>query len=257
MAGSAVGEFARHYKHVDQRAVAPHRHLDAASDRVLDHQLLDRGRGDDVVAVDADHDVAATKGLSFTTLAICSPVAVPNRAASAGATGTCAPAMPNQARRTRPVLISDAMILWVESLTGTASPRPTPATAVLTPTIRPRPSASAPPLFPGLGAASVWITSSTTRPDFVGNDRPSPDTMPAVTLPARPSGLPTATTSWPTRRSSARPIATGAGTAPRALSTARSDSTSRPTTSTLTVVPSVNAASALLTPATTWALVSR
>src|SRR6185312_931471 len=61
MAGSAVGEFARHYKHVDQRAVAPHRHLDAAGDRVLDHQLLDRGRGDDVVAVDADYDVAAAK----------------------------------------------------------------------------------------------------------------------------------------------------------------------------------------------------
>src|SRR4029077_16940442 len=153
---------------------------------------------------------ASAAGLSFTTLAICSPVAVPHRAASAGATGTCAPAMPNQARRTRPVLISDAMILWVESLTGTASPRPTPATAVLTPTIRPRPSASAPPLLPGLSAASVWTTSSTTRPDFVGNDRPSPDTMPAVTLPARPSGMPTATTSWPTRRPPAGPTPTGA-----------------------------------------------
>ena len=165
--------------------------------------------------------------------------------------------MPSQARRTRPVLISDAMILCVVSLIGTASPRPTPATAVLTPTIRPRPSASAPPLLPGLSAASVWITSSTTRPDFVGSERPSPDTMPAVTLPARPSGLPTRD------HELAHPQILGASHRDRRghrvarQSTARSDSTSRPTTSTFTVVPSVNAASASSAPATTWALVSR
>ena len=45
----------------------------------------------------------------------------------------------------------------VESSIGTASPSPTPATAVLIPTTRPRPSASAPPEFPGFRAASVWI----------------------------------------------------------------------------------------------------
>src|SRR5712672_3880510 len=59
--GSGVGEFPRHHEHVDQRTVAPHRHLDTTGDRVLDHQLLDCGRGDDVVSVDADHDVAAAK----------------------------------------------------------------------------------------------------------------------------------------------------------------------------------------------------
>ena len=55
------------------------------------------------------------------------------------------------------------MIRWVVALTGTARPRPTPATAVLMPTTRPRPSASAPPELPGLSAASVWITLSITR----------------------------------------------------------------------------------------------
>ena len=46
---------------------------------------------------------------------------------------------------------------------GTASPSPTPATAVLIPTTRPRMSARAPPELPGFSAASVWITFSTSR----------------------------------------------------------------------------------------------
>ena len=95
------------------------------------------------------------------------------------------------------------MIRRLVSFIGTARPRPQPATAVLMPTTRDDESASAPPELPGLSAASVWMTSSTTRavrPSRVGSDRPSPLTTPAVTEPARPSGLPTATTSWPTRR---------------------------------------------------------
>ena len=55
--------------------------------------------------------------------------------------------------------------------------------------------ASTPPLLPGFSDASVWMTSSTTRPACVGSDRPSAETMPAVTLPAMPRGLPRATTS--------------------------------------------------------------
>jgi hypothetical protein len=73
-----------------------------------------------------------------------------------------------------------------------------PATAVLIPTTRPRPSARAPPELPGLSAASVWITLSTTRtlaPERVGSERPSAETTPAVTLPVNPCGLPIATTS--------------------------------------------------------------
>src|SRR4029450_2455588 len=104
------------------------------------------------------------------------------------------------------------MIRRVVLLIGTANPSPTPATAVLIPTTRAFASASAPPEFPGLRAASVWITSSTTRaawPLRVGNDRPSPLTTPAVTEPARPSGLPTATTSCPMRSVSAPPRVAG------------------------------------------------
>jgi hypothetical protein len=93
---------------------------------------------------------------------------------------------------------SEAMMRRVVSLIGTARPRPTPATAVLMPTTSLDELASAPPEFPGLRAASVWITSSMMRsvpPDRVGSERPSALTTPAVTLPASPSGLPTATTS--------------------------------------------------------------
>ena len=47
-----------------------------------------------------------------------------------------------------------------------------------------------------------------------GSERPSALTTPAVTLPASPSGLPTATTSWPTRRSDASPSLAGGGVGP-------------------------------------------
>ena len=138
------------------------------------------------------------------------------------------------------------MIRCVVGLTGTASPRPIPATAVLMPTTRPRESASAPPELPGLRAASVWMTSSMIRADRrprAGRLRPRPLTTPAVTLPARPSGLPTATTSEPTTSRSASPYSGGLGTGRSARMTARSDKGSRPTTSKRAVVPSAKAAS--------------
>ena len=137
------------------------------------------------------------------------------------------------------------MIRRLVSLIGTASPRPQPATAVLIPTTRDEESASAPPELPGLSAASVWITSSTTRavrPSRVGSDRPSPLTTPAVTEPVSPSGLPTATTSWPTWSVPASPRVAGSGVAARARTTARSDSGSAPTTSTSASAPSLNTA---------------
>ena len=65
--------------------------------------------------------------------------------------------------------------------------------------------------MPGLSAASVWMTSSITRPDWVGSDRPSALTIPAVTLPASPSGLPSATTTCPTLSRDASPSSTGGG----------------------------------------------
>ena len=138
------------------------------------------------------------------------------------------------------------MMRFVVAFTGTARPSPTPATAVLMPTTRPDESASAPPEFPGFSAASVWMTSSIIRAVVrprAGMLRPRPLTTPAVTLPASPRGLPTATTSEPTRSVSASPYAGGLGTARSARSTARSDKASRPTTSNRATVPSANAAS--------------
>src|SRR3990170_1873141 len=78
------------------------------------------------------------------------------------------------------------MIRRLVSFIGTASPRPHPATAVLMPTTRHEESASAPPELPGLSAASVWITSSTTRavrPSRGGRERARPRRPPGP--PAR------------------------------------------------------------------------
>ena len=122
----------------------------------------------------------------------------PVSARACGGTGRGPPAMPRYARRTCPSDIRPAITRWVVSLIGTASPSPMPATAVLIPTTRPRLSASAPPEFPGLRAASVWITLSiirAARRERAGRERPRPETTPAVTEPPRPCGLPIATTS--------------------------------------------------------------
>ena len=125
-----------------------------------------------------------------------------------------------------------AMMRRVASLMGTARPRPTPATAVLIPTTQPRPSTSAPPELPGFSAASVCTTFSTIRRGPprrpTGSERPSAETTPAVTEPAKPCGLPMATTSWPTRSLAASPSCAGRGRSASARSTARSDSGSAP-----------------------------
>ncbi len=194
---------------------------------------------------------AASAGLPATTWATCSPRIAPARAATSGASRTWLLAIPSQARRTRPDRDRVSMIPRVVALIGTASPRPTPATAVLTPTIRPALSASTPPELPGLRAASVWITSSMTRPDAVGSDRPSADTIPAVTLPASPSGLPIASHELADLQTRSVAPRDARGTASELLSTARSDSTSRPTTSAVTSVPSPKAAVTVCAPSTT------
>ena len=120
-------------------------------------------------------------------------------------------------------------------------------------------SASAPPELPGLSAASVWITFSTrrlARPSRDVIDRPSAETTPAVTVPAKPSGLPIAMTSWPTLSRPASP--SGAATVePSTRITARSESGSRPTTRKSRSLPSTKVAVPVSAPATTWAEVTR
>ena len=70
-------------------------------------------------------------------------------------------------------------------------------TAVFTPTTSPCDDTSGPPELPGLSAASVWITSSISRPVRERKLRPSAETTPVVTVDSKPSGLPMAITNWP------------------------------------------------------------
>ena len=71
--------------------------------------------------------------------------------------------------------------------------------AVLMPTTRPRLSTSGPPELPGFSATSLWMMPSISRPEVARMVRPSALTTPADTVELKPSGLPIATTSWPTR----------------------------------------------------------
>ncbi len=81
------------------------------------------------------------------------------------------------------------------------------------PTRLPLRSTSAPPLLPGLIAASVWMAGYVvalpwpSEPTLTG--RSSALTMPLVTVASRPSGEPIATTPWPTARSLDLPMSAG------------------------------------------------
>ena len=59
---------------------------------------------------------------------------------------------------------------------------------------------SAPPELPGLSAASVWITSSISRPLSPRNVRRNAEMTPAVTVACNPSGLPIAIANSPRLR---------------------------------------------------------
>ncbi len=139
--------------------------------------------------------------------------------------------------------------------TGMANPRPmlpppaspeglgTVAPAVGTPISCPSQLTSAPPLFPGLMAASVCTaeTSSAWPPLSPGTwtVRSSALTMPEVTVLDRPSGAPSATTGWPTRTVSDDPSAiTFRSRGGVMWSTARSVCGSRPVIVAGTAAPS-------------------
>ena len=99
----------------------------------------------------------------------------------------------------------------VTMLEGMANPIPgaappscwSVAASVGIPTTWPARLTRAPPLLPGLIAAEVWITSGKVAPGFPpsggsGTVRPVAEMIPSVTLLARPSGLPMASTMSPT-----------------------------------------------------------
>ena len=117
-----------------------------------------------------------------------------------------------------------------------------------------------PPELPGLIAVSVWINRSYAPPDPIL--RCNAETMPAVTVLPRPSGLPMAITQSPTRLFFESAIATNGSPTALILSNAMSDDGSRPTISALYSLPSNSVTVTLSTaspagpPATTWLLVT-
>ena len=84
-----------------------------------------------------------------------------------------------------------SLTTWLAVLLATAKQMPwAPAiTAVLMPITSPREETSGPPELPGLSAASVWITSSISRPVLERSDRPSAETTPAVTVEFEAQGI--------------------------------------------------------------------
>ena len=75
---------------------------------------------------------------------------------------------------------------------------PSVAIWVATPTTRPERSSTGPPEFPGLRAASVWMTPVIAKPFGESICLRSPETIPLDSDPCRPKGAPIATTGSPT-----------------------------------------------------------
>ena len=120
--------------------------------------------------------------------------------------------------------------------TGMAKPMPEEAPlglyiAVFTPTNCPNELSKGPPEFPGLIAASVWITSRIVRLFTDSISLPSALTTPTVMVVSSPNGLPIAITFLPTSNKEESPRLTGVSSTPGASmrSTARSLSGSDPT----------------------------
>ena len=126
--------------------------------------------------------------------------------------------------------------------------------AVLMPITCPSMLNSGPPELPRLIAASVCRKSS-YWPWWMS--RPRAETMPAVTVPPRPNGLPIARTQSPTRDWPESPKSTvGSGLSALTFSKARSPPSSRPTISAFSVVLSCRVMETSSAPSITWLLVT-
>ena len=113
---------------------------------------------------------------------------------------------------------------------------------------------SGPPELPRLMAASVWMKSSYGPCRM---SRPRALTMPAVTEPPSPNGLPIASTQSPTRSASLSPNGTNlSGLSLSTLSSARSTRSSLPTSTALSVVLSCSVTLISSAPSMTWLLVT-
>ena len=143
--------------------------------------------------------------------------------------------------------------------TGTANPTPEEVPeldriAVFSPISSPCPLTSAPPELPGLIDASVWIRSPRT-PVCPPRVRLVAETMPVVTVPSRPNGLPMATVVSPTVASSVANGTVGRSTA-SICRTATSVVGSVPTTWASWVSPLGRVTWTATASATTWLLVT-
>ena len=113
---------------------------------------------------------------------------------------------------------------------------------------------SGPPELPLLIAASVWMKSS-YGPWRIS--RPRADTIPAVTLPPSPNGLPIARTQSPTREASESPNASaGSGLSDFTFSNAMSTRSSRPMSVAFSEVLSCRVTVISSAPSITWLLVT-
>src|SRR5580704_12679489 len=152
--------------------------------------------------------------------------------------------MPSAAR---PVATSCRAMLVTVSL-GMAKPIPTAAPPICgslaarvgMPMTCPDRLTSAPPLFPGLIGALVWMALMSTAELPWPSDtvRPVADTIPSVTVPVNPSGLPMASTISPTRTALDFPkvACRNVPAAPRTRITARSSGANTPRTAAANVL---------------------
>src|SRR5712692_7737100 len=131
------------------------------------------------------------------------------------------------------------------------------AASVGMPTSSPCKSIRAPPLLPGLMAASVWTAWEMVAPVDSVTLRFSALTMPLVAVSVIPSGLPIARTSWPTVSFDESPIwATVIWANGGIRTTARSLAGEVPTSCPCNVVPVLRTTSIVCAPLTTWLLVT-
>ena len=172
------------------------------------------------------------------------------------------PLMPSHAYSYVPCAIRSGATIFAMSM-GTANPTPEFAPVLLTicvlmPMTRPRRSSSGPPELPGLMGASVCTTIGIEYgPLPLRIDRPSALTMPLVSVKSCPKGLPMASASCPTRRSSTSPRGSGRSSrAPASIfSTARSELGSPPRNSASYSSPSAKTTLTESEPSTTCQLV--
>ena len=255
----------RHQSEAPRLAEAQHVDLDGAADPLAGEQADQVVGAGDRLAVERTimspvSRPARLAGLPGTdsVMVAAEPCARPAASCMRRGIEVCCADIPMKARRTRPCRTSSPSTnLAVFAATAKQMPCAPWIMAVFTPITSPCEETSGPPELPGLSAASVWITSSISRPVRARNERPSAETTPAVTVDSKPSGLPIATTSWPRRSRFESPsAAAGSVTGASTRTSARSVSGSSPTTRAVRLRPSVVISSTRAAPPTTWLLVS-